>query len=82
MNELLFKFLKWTDECGSQELVRKKFIQNKISYEVYQQLRQSAAEQELITGSIGTGSGYFVPDDTTLSIKGAWYCYTKLCHEV
>ena len=70
MNDILYKFLEWTNEYGNQELVKEKFIQRKISYELYEEIRQSTAEQNLITGVINTIDGYFIPNDTTLTFKG------------
>lgn len=67
---MLYDYLKWTDECGSQDLVMEEFKQRRIPYELYEMVRQSAAEQGLITGAINTASGYFIPDDTSLTVKG------------
>jgi len=73
MSEMLYDFLKWTDECGSQDLVMEKFKQRKIPYVLYKRVRQSAAEQGLITGVINTSSGYFIPDDTSLTVKATLF---------
>ena len=73
MSDMLYDFLKWTDEYGSQDFVMKKFTQRKIPYVFYKRVRQSAAEQGLITGVINTSSGYFIPDDTSLTVKGTMF---------
>ena len=70
---MLYYYLKWTDECGSQDLVMEEFKQRRIPYVLYKGARQSAAEQGLITGVINTMSGYFIPDDASLTVKGALF---------
>ena len=70
---MLYNYLKWTDECGSQGLVMDEFEKRKIPYAFYEMVRESAAEQGLITGVINTSSGYFIPDDTSLTVKGIMF---------
>lgn len=70
MSDILYDYLKWTNEYGNQELVKEKFIQRRIPYELYSELCQSVAEQGLITGVINTRDGYFIPNNTTLTVKG------------
>lgn len=50
-----------------------KFKQRKIPYVLYKKVGQSAADQGLITGVINTASGYFIPDDTSLTVKGTMF---------